>query len=90
MNAIFTIKVSIDPNNVTTSFGTEKIEDMDTTLFASVMKMFSDLQNKLKTQVAKFYVATKEQAEQPEKAVVSEDANEGNTPENINEQPEEE
>ena len=32
MNATFNIKVSIDTNNVTTSFGSEKIEDMDTTL----------------------------------------------------------
>ena len=30
MNATFNIKVSIDSNNVTTSFGSEKIEDMDT------------------------------------------------------------
>lgn len=55
MNATFNIKVSIDSNHVTTSFGSEKIEDMDTTLLASVLKVFGDVQNKVKSQVAKFY-----------------------------------
>ena len=55
MNATFNIKVSIDSNHVTTSFGSEKIEDMDTTLLTSVLKVFGDVQNKVKSQVAKFY-----------------------------------
>ncbi len=55
MNATFNIKVSIDSNHVTTSFGSEKIEDMDTTLLTSVLKAFGDVQNKVKSQVAKFY-----------------------------------
>lgn len=62
MNATFNIKVSIDSNNVTTSFGSEKIEDMDTTLLASVLKVFGDVQNRVKKQVAQFYGAK----EQPE------------------------
>lgn len=62
MIATFNIKVSIDTNNVTTSFGSEKIEDMDTTLLASVLKVFGDVQNRVKKQVAQFYGA-KEQAE---------------------------
>lgn len=64
MNATFNIKVSIDTNNVTTSFGSEKIEDMDTTLLASVLKVFGDVQNRVKKQVAQFYGAK----EQPESA----------------------
>jgi len=87
MNATFNIKVSIDPNNVTTSFGTEKIDDMDTSLLASVLKVFSDMQNKLKAQVAKFYGMTKEQSE---KTVAAEENSEGTAPENTDEQPEEE
>ena len=62
MIATFNIKVSIDTNNVTTSFGSEKIEDMDTTLLASVLKVFGDVQNRVKKQVAQFYGAK----EQPE------------------------
>ena len=62
MNATFNIKVSIDSNNVTTSFVSEKIEDMDTTLLASVLKVFGDVQNRVKQQVAQFYGAK----EQPE------------------------
>ncbi len=64
MIATFNIKVSIDTNNVTTSFGSEKIEDMDTTLLASVLKVFGDVQNRVKKQVAQFYGAK----EQPESA----------------------
>ena len=55
MNATFNIKVSIDANNVTSSFGAEKVEDMDTTLMASVLKVFGDVQNKVRKQVAQFY-----------------------------------
>lgn len=55
MNATFNIKVSIDTNNVTTSFGSDQIEDMDTTLLASILKVFSNLQDSLKKQVTKFY-----------------------------------
>lgn len=54
MNATFNIKVTIDNNNVTTAFGSEKIEDMDTTLLASVLKIFGDLQNRVRKQVAQF------------------------------------
>ena len=69
MNATFNIKVSIDTNNVTTSFGSEKIEDMDTTLLASVLKVFSDVQNRVKKQVVQFYGAQ----EQPEGTDVKEE-----------------
>lgn len=55
MNATFNIKVKIDTNNVTTVFGSEQIEDMDTTLLASILKVFSNLQDSLKKQVTKFY-----------------------------------
>ena len=70
MNATFNIKVSIDTNNVTTSFGSEKIEDMDTTLLASVLKVFGDVQNRVKKQVAQFYGAK----EQPESAPATSNA----------------
>ena len=33
----------------------EKVEDMDTTLMASVLKVFGDVQNKVRKQVAQFY-----------------------------------
>lgn len=65
MNATFNIKVSIDTNNVTTSFGSEKIEDMDTTLLASVLKVFGDVQNRVKKQVAQFYGAKEQQESAP-------------------------
>ena len=61
MNATFNIKVSIDTNNVTTSFGSEKIEDMDTTLLASVLKVFGDVQNRVKKQVAQFLSAMRKE-----------------------------
>lgn len=66
MNATFNIKVSIDSNNVSTSFGSEKIEDMDTTLLASVLKVFGDVNNRVKAQVAKFYGIQKEQENTPD------------------------
>ena len=62
MNATFNIKVTIDNNNVTTAFGSEKIEDMDTTLLASVLKIFGDVQNRVRKQVAQFN-GVKEQPE---------------------------
>ncbi len=68
MNATFNIKVTIDNNNVTTGFGSEKIEDMDTTLLASVLKIFGDVQNRVKKQVVQFYGAK----EQPESAPATE------------------
>lgn len=58
MNATFNIKVTIDTNFVSTSFGSEKIEDMDTSLLASVLKVFGDVENKVKAQVSKFYGGT--------------------------------
>ena len=61
MNATFNIKVSIDSNRVTTSFGSEKIEDMNTTLLTSVLKVFGDVQNKVKAQVAKYYGTSEQQ-----------------------------
>lgn len=61
MNATFNIKVEIDANNVSTSFGSDKIEDMDTTLLASVLKVFGDVNNRVKAQVAKFYGIQKDQ-----------------------------
>ena len=76
MNATFNIKVSIDTNNVTTSFGSEKIEDMDTTLLASVLKVFGDVQNRVKKQVAQFYDAK----EQPESAPATEGEKTSNAP----------
>lgn len=76
MNATFNIKVSIDTNNVTTSFGSEKIEDMDTTLLASVLKVFGDVQNRVKKQVAQFYGAK----EQPESTPATEGEQTSNAP----------
>ena len=61
MKATFNIKVDIDSCNVTTSFGSEKIEDMDTTLLASVLKVFGDVSNRVKKQVAQFYGVQKDQ-----------------------------
>lgn len=55
MNATFNIKVSIDNSHVTTSFGAKEIENLDTMLLAAVLKVFGDVQNKVKSQVAKFY-----------------------------------
>ena len=54
MKATFNFTVTIDSNNVTTHFGSDKIEDMDTTLLASLLKVFGDVQNKVKKQVAQF------------------------------------
>lgn len=55
MKATFNFTVKIDTNNVTTLFGSDKIEDMDTSLLASLLKIFSDVQNKVKKQVAQYY-----------------------------------
>ena len=63
MNATFNIKVNIDSNNVSTSFSSEKNEDMDITLLTSVLKVFSDVQNRVKAQVSKYYGISKEQPE---------------------------
>jgi len=75
MNATFNIQVSIDANRVSTSFGSGKIEDMDTALLASVLKVFGDVQNKVNTQVAKFYCMQKEQ---PEEVATAEEPTAGN------------
>ena len=48
MKAKFNIAVEIDDSNVMTSFGSEKIENMDTTLLASVLKVFGDVGNRVK------------------------------------------
>ena len=61
MNATFNIKVEIDSCNVTTTFGSDKIEDMDTTLLAAVLKVFGDVSNRVKKQVAQFYGVQKDQ-----------------------------
>lgn len=61
MKATFNIKVDIDSCNVTTSFDSEKIEDLDTTLLASVLKVFGDVSNRVKKQVAQFYGVQKDQ-----------------------------
>ena len=61
MKAVFNIKVEIDSSNVTTSFGSDKIEDMDTTLLASVLKVFGDVSNRVKKNVAQFYGVQKDQ-----------------------------
>ena len=63
MKATFNIKVEIDSCNVMTSFGSEKTEDMDTTLLASVLKVFGDVSNRVKKQVAQFYGVQKEQGD---------------------------
>jgi len=55
MKAKFNIAVEIDDSNVMTSFGSEKIENMDTTLLASVLKVFGDVGNRVKKQVAQYY-----------------------------------
>ena len=51
MKATFNIKVQIDSNNASTSFGAEKIEDMDTALLASVLKVFGDVSNRVKKDI---------------------------------------
>lgn len=63
MKATFNIKVDIDSCNVTTSFGSEKIEDMNTTLLAAVLKVFGDVSNRVKKQVSQFYGVQKGQDE---------------------------
>lgn len=60
MKATFNIKVQIDSNNTSTSFGAEKIEDMDTALLASVLKVFGDVSNRVKKQVAQYYGVQKD------------------------------
>lgn len=60
MIATFNIKVQIDSNNASTSFGAEKIEDMDTALLASVLKVFGDVSNRVKKQVAQYYGVQKD------------------------------
>lgn len=64
MNAKFNITVNIENNNVTTSLGSEKIDEMDTSLLTAVLKIFGDVQNRVKKQVTQFYGAK----EQPEGA----------------------
>ena len=63
MNETFNIKVIIDSNHVTTSFSSENNKDMDIALLTSILKIFSDVQNKLKSQVTKYYSMPKEQLE---------------------------
>lgn len=55
MKATFNFTVDIDSNNVTTTFGSDKVEDMDTTLLVSILRVFGDVSNKVKKQVAQFY-----------------------------------
>ena len=78
MNATFKITVSIDSDIVSTSFGSEKIENMDTSLLASVLKVFGDVDNRVKAQVAKFYGLPQNQSKI---AVVTDTAAGGDIPE---------
>lgn len=70
MNATFNIKVTVDSNHVVTSFGSDRIENMETTLLAGILKIFGDVENKVKAQVAKYYgTDSKEpETEKPETA----------------------
>ncbi len=78
MKATFNIKVEIDDNNVSTGFGSDKIENMDTTLLASVLKVFGDVQNRVKAQVTKFYGIQKEQPDNAPATVETADSTLGN------------
>lgn len=60
MNATFDIKVNITSDNVTTGINCDKMEDMDPTMVSTVMKMFVDLQNRIRTQMMKFYGVQKD------------------------------
>lgn len=62
MNATFNIKVNIDAAGVVTKFNSEKIDDMDTGLMTAVLKVFSDMGNRVKMQMDKYYI-NKEQIE---------------------------
>ena len=55
MTATFNITVNIEENMVTTCFGSERIENMDTTLLAAVLKEISNVENRIKTQLIKHY-----------------------------------
>lgn len=61
MNATFDIRVSIETDKVTTCFCSERIEDMDTQLLTAVLKVFGDVKNRVKKQVAQFFGVAKEQ-----------------------------
>lgn len=63
MKATFNIKVQIDSNNTSTCFGAEKIEDMDTALLTSVLKVFGDVSNRVKKQVAQYYGVQKDMSD---------------------------
>ena len=58
MNATFNITVSIEDDMVTTTFGSEKIEKMNTSLLTSVLKEISNVENRIKTQVMKYSFMT--------------------------------
>lgn len=60
MKAEFDIKVNITSENVTTGINCEKMEDMDPTMVTTIMKMFVDLQNRIRTQMMKFYDVQKD------------------------------
>ena len=56
MNASFDVTIKIDNRNVETSIGMkEGAQDMDVNLLGQVLKIITDTQKKVKTQVDRYY-----------------------------------
>lgn len=61
MNVTFDITIKIDNRNVETAFGMQEgAKDMDVNLLGQVLKIITDTQKKIKTQVDRYYGVTPE------------------------------
>lgn len=61
MKAVFNVKVNITEENVTTSVNCDEMKEVDPMMVSTLMKIFIDLQGRIRTQMSKFYRIQKEQ-----------------------------
>ena len=61
MKAVFNVKVNITEENVTTAVDCDEMKEMDPMMVSTLMKIFIDLQSRIRIQTSKCYGTLKEQ-----------------------------
>lgn len=61
MKAVFNVKVNITEENVTTAVNCDEMKEVDPMMVSTLMKIFIDLQSRIRIQMSKFYGIQKEQ-----------------------------
>ena len=61
MKAVFNVMVNITEDNVTTAVDCDEMKEVDPMMVSALMKIFIDLQSRIRTQTSKCYGILKEQ-----------------------------